>query len=477
MIFSSLIFLSIFLPIFLSIYYAAPSKYRNLVALSGSLFFYSWGAPKFIFVLIGSSMCDYLISKRIHTNTIGSLSRRYWLICALVINLSVFLYCKYINFFVDQVNIILDALNMQCIAWSRVVLPIGISFFTFQKMSYLVDVYRGVQPAGSLGTYILYVSLFPQLIAGPIVRYHDIAKQLVKRNHNSNRMFAGIWRFSIGLGKKVLIANSLGELADAAFNAPACSLTTAGAWIGIFCYTFQIYFDFSGYSDMAIGLGKMMGFEFLENFNAPYISRNFTEFWRRWHISLSNWMKEYLYIPLGGNHKGPVRSIANLWIVFILSGFWHGAAWTFIIWGCYHGLFLTLDKFASSRRNRPMPAPLSIPMTFLFVAMGWVWFRANSLPLAISYFGRMFGITQPPQGTVDIIGMINGQVLLALPAAVIFSFSPIIFEKIGKQDNKIFIPQGQALTAARFFFCMLLTLASLASLVSSGFNPFIYFQF
>lgn len=477
MVFSSLIFLCVFLPIFLSIYYAAPSKYRNIVALLGSLFFYSWGAPKFIFVLIGSSVCDYMISKRIHVNTIGSLSRRYWLIFSISINLSVLFYCKYINFFVDQTNTLLTALNVQNLSWPDVVLPIGISFFTFQKISYLVDVYRGLQPTHSLSSYILYVSFFPQLIAGPIVRYHDIAAQLIKRNYNSDRVFSGIGRFSFGLCKKVLIANSLGPIADAAFNAPNCNITTAGAWIGMFCYTFQIYFDFSGYSDMAIGLGRMMGFEFLENFNSPYISRNFIEFWKRWHISLSNWMKEYLYIPLGGNQKGPIRSVINLWIVFILSGLWHGAEWTFIIWGGYHGLFLTFNKFVSSRLKLPIPVILSIPITFLFVAIGWVWFRANNLHQAITYFGRMFGITQAQQNEIDILSMINGQVLFTLLIAITAILAPLMFEHLVKKNYKINAPIREPFNFAYFLLCILLTLTSFLSLVSSGFNPFIYFQF
>jgi alginate O-acetyltransferase complex protein AlgI len=331
----------------LAAYYAAPARHRNAVALAASAFFYAWGAPRFVIVLFASGLVDYVLGRELPEGRRAPRARKGILALAVVLNVALLLYFKYANFFVGELNGWLARLGMDGVSWAGVALPIGISFFTFQKLSYLVDVYRGVaQPARNAGDYLLYVALFPQLIAGPIVRYHDVARQLVARDYTRERFFTGMLRFGQGLGKKVLVANTMAEVADAAFGAAPATLSFGWAWVGVLAYAFQIYFDFSGYSDMAIGLGRLLGIEFLENFNRPYISRSITEFWRRWHISLSNWMREYLYVPLGGNRKGTARTYLNLWVVFLISGFWHGAAWNFVAWGAFHGFFLCFDKLA-----------------------------------------------------------------------------------------------------------------------------------
>ncbi|MBT3192709.1 MAG: MBOAT family protein, partial [Verrucomicrobia bacterium] len=387
MVFSSLVFLCIFLPLTLAVYYAVPARWRNSVALAASLFFYAWGAPRFILILVASSIVDYVASRHLAPDAKRGAAWRHGILSlTIATNLSAFLYFKYMNFFVEQVNRALGCTGHAGITWQEVLLPIGISFFTFQKLSYLIDVYRGnARPARSLPDYLLYVSLFPQLIAGPIVRYHDVALQLESRTYRAERFLEGVWRFCFGLGRKVLIANVLGGIADKAFDPEVATLTPQVAWLGALCYSFQIYFDFSGYSDMAIGLGKMLGLDFLENFNFPYVSASFSEFWRRWHISLSNWMREYLYIPLGGNRVPAWRKSFNLWFVFLISGFWHGASWNFVLWGAYHGTFLSLDKLVE-RRGWPRPHRIvAVPATFLLVTIGWVFFRTETLAEAVRF--------------------------------------------------------------------------------------------
>ena len=478
MVFSSLVFLFIFLPVVLLVYYAVPARYRNAIALAGSLVFYAWGAPRFVFVLCGSSAIDYFLSRRLGASHTPA-TRRWIITAAIAVNLGVFLYAKYANFFVGEVNHLLAAFGAQPATWTEIALPIGISFFTFQKLSYLVDVYRGVvAPARSLSTYLLYVSLFPQLIAGPIVRYHDVNRQLEKRTLTSDKMLEGIWRFCIGLGKKVLIANVLAEVTDRAFGMEMAELTASRAWMGVLCYSFQIYFDFSGYSDMAIGLGRMLGFRFLENFDHPYISRTFTEFWRRWHISLSNWMREYLYIPLGGNRRGSGRTYFNLWIVFLLSGFWHGAAWNFILWGAFHGFFLCLDKLTGFSRRRTMPALVGIPLTFCLVTVGWVFFRADSLPHAMQYLGRMFLLTAAAVDTNPMAWarFADTRAIVIFIVAVGLSFLPA-FSGICSPLKRRFSADAALLLLLRYGSAMILLLLSATALAAGQFNPFIYFRF
>lgn len=474
MVFSSISFVFAFLPVVLSLYCLSPKTLRNHVALAASCLFYAWGAPRFVFVLLGSCLIDYGISRMM--GPVGAnrpLVRRRLLILAVALNLAVFLYFKYANFFVGEWNGILARLGRGGVAWTEVALPIGISFFTFQKLSYLVDVYRGiVRPAGSAATYTLYVALFPQLIAGPIVRYHDIVEQLTAREHTGEKMLSGIGRFCRGLARKVLIANVMGEVADRAFALGGEELGPANAWIGAVCYSFQIYFDFAGYSDMAIGLGRLLGFEFPENFDKPYTARGFMEFWRRWHISLSAWMREYLYIPLGGNRAGSGRTYVNLWIVFLLSGLWHGAAWTFVAWGAFHGLFMCLERMIGRERMRRIPDAIAVSATFALVTIGWVLFRADTLADALAYMVRMFSFfaDAPPRPLLDA----HSATILAL--AALCCFAPAFARRFRSPAEWLSKASG-AVPALTFVSGMLWLLLSVCALAAERFNPFIYFRF
>ena len=477
MIFSSLTFLFVFLPLLLVAYYVCPAKYRNAVALLASGFFYAWGAPRFVIVLAISSLLDFVLSRELPLGKRSPATRKGVLAVAVVLNISLLLYFKYANFFVAELNSWLARWGSGSISWTAVVLPIGISFFTFQKVSYLVDVYRGTaQPARNAADYLLYVVLFPQLIAGPIVRYHDVALQLCHRDYTLEQFYSGILRFCQGLGKKVLVANTMAEVADSAFGAAPASLSCGVAWLGILAYAFQIYFDFSGYSDMAIGLGRMMGFEFLENFNRPYISRSITEFWRRWHISLSNFMREYVYVPLGGNRKGVARTYLNLWLVFLVSGFWHGAAWNFVAWGAFHGFFLCVDKLFKGTSLSRAPAWVGLPVTFVLVLFSWVLFRAETLPHALAYMGRMLNVfaATPAVPAVLEFGVRHQWMLVA---ALLLCFGPAVrphpFDFMRLDASRATV--GQAM--GRFAVAMLLLIWSSAVLATSSFNPFIYFRF
>ena len=472
MVFSSLLFLLIFLPLTLVIYRGAPARAKNWVLLGASLVFYAWGAPRFVFVLIVSCLLDYYFGQKL-VPSVPLRHRQAWLALCLVYNLGLLGYFKYANFMVEQGNRFLELFQLHPLVWTTVVLPIGISFFTFHKISYLVDVYRGtVPPARGLRDYILYIVLFPQLIAGPIIRYHDVARQLTDRDHPASRMFEGIWRFAIGMAKKVLIANPLAGIADGAFGTPVTGLDPGTAWVGLLAYAFQIYFDFSGYSDMAIGLGRMFGFEFLENFNRPYTAHNFTDFWRRWHISLSNFMKEYLYVPLGGNRVGWFRGSMNLWLVFIVSGFWHGASWSFILWGCYHGFFLSLDKLIGTSRLARIPGWLAVPVTFLLVCGGWVLFRAETLSHAGHYFAAL-------AGAHGSLGWPNG---IASRSTWVLALAPLcVWGPAGWARLTIHAPVGGSFgrwnAPLRYGFAWLLLVLSAAALATGQFNPFIYFRF
>jgi len=348
MVFSSSLFLLYFFPVFLLLYHLSKNTtYKNWIILISSIIFYAWGAPKFVFVVIGSVILDYYIIDTMYRS--NDKKKRNWLLTlSLSINVGLLLYFKYANFFVENVDYLLHSLGYQSVHWTKVILPIGISFYTFQTLTYSIDVYRGVhKPLKNPFQYLVYIMLFPQMIAGPIVRFNEIADQIDNRAHleTIDNKLLGFFRFGIGLAKKVLIANVMGAEADHAFSLAEGELTSSIAWVGILAYTFQIYFDFSGYSDMAIGMGRIMGFKFPENFNNPYVSRSITEFWRRWHMTLGSWMRDYLYIPLGGSRvKTKRRMYFNLWFVFLASGLWHGAAWNFVIWGAFHGFFLILDK-------------------------------------------------------------------------------------------------------------------------------------
>ncbi len=469
MIFSSNLFLLVFIPIFFLVYYGVPYRLKNFWALAGSAFFYAWGAPLFLFVLIGSVALDFLISKTFHSQ-----NRKFWLWVSLILNIGLLAYFKYANFFVENTNLMLGNFGFEQLEWTAVALPIGISFFTFQKISYLIDVYRGVRPRLKyFHDHLLYIILFPQLIAGPIVRYNEIADELLdrKKEINADNRFLGLFRFVIGLGKKVLIANVLGVEADQVFNADDAEKVNAGTiWYGAICYTFQIYFDFSGYSDMAIGLGRMMGFKFPENFNNPYVSRSITEFWRRWHITLSNWMRDYLYIPLGGNRVKGVRLYVNLWTVFIFSGLWHGASWTFVWWGIYHGFFLVLERLFLRKFYDRLPPIFCTLLTFFIVLLGWVLFRSETLDQALFFVGKMFtGFDGGPRLDVEF--------WLVITLAFLFSFMAIIPRVEVWQHRFLFERPATLRTLIMIVIILIILPLCIGAISGSGFNPFIYFRF
>jgi alginate O-acetyltransferase complex protein AlgI len=475
MVFSSIVFLLYFLPAFLLTYYCVGKKYNNLVILFFSIFFYSWGAPRFIFVILGTTFIDFHLVKWM-SQTKKQLHRQLMLSLSVSINLGLLFYFKYSNFFIENVNSLLSVFGDKNIQWTKLVLPIGISFYTFETITYVVDVYRRVhKPLHNFWDYQLYIILFPKLIAGPIIRYHDLADQITDRTQNDtidNRLI-GFYRFAIGLAKKVLIANHMGLQADAIFSMNFTGLDTCTAWIGILAYTFQIYFDFSGYSDMAIGIAKMIGFKFPENFNNPYISQSITEFWRRWHISLGAWMRNYLYIPLGGNRVSKVRLYFNLWFVFLASGLWHGASWSFIIWGAYHGLFLVLERgFLLKFYERIGKLPSTI-LTFFIVVIGWVFFRVEKVADAFLYLKRLFAF----DFNFNRLPSFDSEFLTFLFIAVFFAFFTY-FKKGQKIQDAIYFDNYSrkkhiAITVGSVLFLII----SISSITAFGFNPFIYFRF
>lgn len=472
MVFSSFFFLFFFLPFSLFSYHLTPNRFKNYSLLALSILFYAWGAPQVIHYVLLSCLADFHIGRQL-TRSVSK--RKLLLAIGLILNLGLLFYFKYANFFLTQINLLVGSFGASPLEWQGVVLPIGISFFTFHKISYLVDVYRGTaEPAVSIGDYFLYILFFPQLIAGPIIRYHDINEQLRKRALPVDEYFYGVFRFCTGLAKKVLIADPLGAVADTIFKMSPETLPVRYAWLGILSYSFQIYFDFSGYSDMALGLARFFGFRIVENFNRPYLSRNFTEFWRRWHISLSNFMREYLYISLGGNRGSTARTYLNLWIVFLASGLWHGAAWNFIAWGIFHGTFLAVDKCCWLKISSRVPKVLNIALTFFMVTMGWVFFRADTLTHAVQLLKILFCLNDAPYDMPLAAGYVihfRAQVVFVL--AWVLTFYPDDLMKIDRL--KISFPRlvtfAQGAAAITLFFL------SSAALASAGYTPFLYFRF
>jgi alginate O-acetyltransferase complex protein AlgI len=474
MVFSSILFLLYFLPAFLICYYAAPKKFRNPVILVFSIFFYSWGAPQFIGVILSCTFLDFFLVRWMNQNE-KPFHRKLLLALSVSVNLGLLIYFKYANFFIDTVNEILLPLGIHAIQWTKLILPIGISFYTFETITYVVDVYRRQhKPLSNFWDYQLYIILFPKLIAGPIVRYHDLADQITNRSENEtteNRL-TGFYRFVIGLSKKVLIANQMGLQADLIFSMDYPTLGGATAWIGILAYTFQIYFDFSGYSDMALGLGKMIGFKFPENFNNPYTAASITDFWKRWHITLGNWMRNYLYIPLGGNRVNTKsRLYFNLWFVFLVSGLWHGASWSFVIWGGYHGLFLVLERsflLNIYAKIGKLPATL---ITFMVVVIGWVFFRVEKLDEAFTFLNRLVSLEFKHSISIDF------EFWFYFLLAAFFSF--FSFSKFGKNIQNNFYSNNYSLIqhAGVSMLSILLLMLCISSITAFGFNPFIYFRF
>lgn len=483
MVFSSILFLSVFLPAVLLLHLLSPRAMRNGLLLFASLVFYAWGETFFVLLLLLSSLANYGFGLWIGGLRARGAPTRLPLALAVTLNLSLLGWFKYANFAVDTLNQLFGGAAGGPFHLDPVHLPIGISFFTFQAITYVVDIARGdARMSRNPLDVALYISLFPQLIAGPIVRFQTIAGELIERRTTLEDFAAGARRFTLGLAKKVLVANVMGTAADSIFAIPDEHLTPGVAWLGAVSFALQIYFDFSGYSDMAIGLGRMLGFHFPENFRYPYVAASVTEFWRRWHISLSTWFRDYLYIPLGGNRAGAARTYRNLLVVFFLCGLWHGASWPFVVWGLYHGLFLVLERFFRGRAV-PVPRALRHAATLLVVLVGWVIFRAETLPQALSFLAAMAG-SAAGDGLHYYVAMYTDPVfVLAFAAGVVLSM-PVLPWLCGRVEAWVDAPSG-AFGTARVLaleFSILLGLATLLLLSAmeiavSSHNPFIYFRF
>ncbi len=469
MVFSSTIFLFCFLPLLLLVYYFSPKGAKNSILLGASLFFYAWGELFFTSLMVVSILSNYLFGRLIEANTTIKKSA---LILGVISNLLLLGFFKYANFFVDNFNNILPYLSLEKIELQPIHLPLGISFFTFQAISYLVDVFRNETPAQkNLLNLGLYISLFPQLIAGPIVRYRSVAKQLTSRTVSLLSCQAGISRFIYGLSKKLLVANPLGEFADAIFVLPADQIPAMVAWCGIISFSLQIYFDFSGYSDMAIGLGKMFGFSFPENFNYPYIARSIRDFWRRWHISLTSWLRDYLYIPMGGSRGTHARTITNLLTVFILCGIWHGASWNFLIWGLWHGMFLSLERTSFGTALSKSPRVIGHVYTLMVVMVGWVFFKIENFTMSMEFLLAMAGSHGFTNNLYPLQLYLTNEALLATLAGIILS-TPLFSQFL----KRIQQPSWWTGITQILLISFLLSLSMLK--ISSGtYNPFLYFRF
>ncbi len=465
MVFSSVIFLFYFIPIFFLLYYTVPRRFKNLVCLLGSLFFYAWGEPYYVLLMLGSIAANYLFGRTLRFDRPDKIRKRITVL-ACVLNLGLLFIFKYLGFFLQTAYALF---GVEKGAFS-LALPLGISFYTFQALSYIFDVYRKKVPVQTrLQNLALYICMFPQLVAGPIVRYGDINTEIDSRTLNVSDISAGILRLMVGMGKKVLLANALGSLADSVWGAGGLPLSTVSAWLGLLAYTLQIYFDFSGYSDMAIGLGRMMGFHFSENFNYPYLSGSVTEFWRRWHISLGSWFRDYVYIPLGGSRTSRRKLLRNLLLVWTLTGFWHGASWTFLLWGVYYGVLLCLEKLLPLQK---LPALLRHLGCLLAVMLGWVLFRSESLAEAGTFFCRLLGIGA--NGFIDASARLYLHDNLPLLVLACVGCTPLIKRLCTRAERTLSGGKVELLRCAAV--AVLLALCTLY-LVNSTYNPFIYFRF
>ncbi len=467
MVFSSYIFLFFFLPLALLCYYAASSKYRHLVLTLFSYFFYGWANPYFCLLMVFNTTVDYINGRMMEK---FPEKKKLFVMLSVICDLTILGIFKYFNFGIENYNALMGALGLpeaQFMGFWRIVLPLGISFYTFQSMSYVIDVYRDdAKVVRNWIDYACYVSMFPQLVAGPIIRFQEVADQLQSRVHSLEKFTRGIAFFMLGMGKKILLANPCGKIADTAFSAGVTDVLDA--WYGIVAYAFQIYFDFSGYSDMAIGLGLMLGFVFAKNFDSPYKSCSITEFWRRWHISLSTWLKDYLYIPLGGNRKGNLRTYINLALVMLLGGLWHGASWNFLIWGGIHGGYLAFERsLGKESLYHRFPRFMQVIITFFVVLIAWVFFRADTLPEACRYLGSMFGCYNDTASSSVMRGLVynNYYLINFFIAGLVVWLLPQSWDFTRK------------LTWLKLIWCVFIFLLALTALTTQSYNPFIYFIF
>ncbi|ABR48143.1 membrane bound O-acyl transferase, MBOAT family protein [Alkaliphilus metalliredigens QYMF] len=468
MVFSSLLFTFAFLPVTVVLYYSLGKNFKNIVLLTASLFFYAWGEPVYVVLMCSSILMNYCIGRLIGEGDVSRQKKKLYLIISLVLNLGCLAYFKYFGMIISTISSI-GGWNLNV---STPALPIGISFYTFQILSYVIDVYREkIKPQKSLILCAVYITMFPQLVAGPIVNYVDIESQLTDRRMTFNKFYSGMQRFLCGLAKKVLLANNIGLLWSEVKAMPSIEISVFMAWAGIIAFTLQIYFDFSGYSDMAIGLGKMFGFRFKENFQYPYISQSITEFWRRWHISLGSWFREYVYIPLDGSRVGKKKMIRNLFIVWFITGLWHGASWNFVLWGLYFGTLLLIEKLFLQKSMTGWPKAVRHVYLLLFVVIGWVFFEFTNLNDVLNFLRLMFGIGG--NEFIDNQGIVKLKAYAFLYIVCIIATTPwpkklvLLFEKTHSSFYRV---------AVNLYYCGLI-LMSTAYMVGSTFNPFIYFRF
>lgn len=472
MVFSSYTFLFAFLPLALLVYFLTPARGRSLVLTIQGYVFYGWWNPWFTLLMLATTAVDYVCGLGITREGATPAQRKASLLASVISNLSVLAFFKYATFFATSATGLAAAMGFPGVTapdfLTHIVLPVGISFYTFQSMSYAIDLYRGhANPAKSFIDFACYVSLFPQLVAGPIVRYATVAEELHTRNHTLSGFVEGLTRFHYGFAKKILLANPMGVVADTCFEAGQGSLTPGFAWLGAAAYAFQIYFDFSAYSDMAVGLGRLFGFHFPENFRSPYHSRSFTEFWQRWHITLSTFLRDYLYIPLGGNRRGSVRTYVNLLTVMLLGGLWHGAQWTFVLWGALHGIFLVCERAWKQRGWPGPPSWVALPLTFALLLITWVLFRSPSLTVAVDYLGTMFGAGGLSDGSE-----ILGEILIRPDTGLLFLTAGIVVWIMPRTDQWL-----ERMTFAKAIIGILLLFVSVRVMGLQGYNPFLYFQF
>jgi alginate O-acetyltransferase complex protein AlgI len=468
MVFTTHIFLFYFLPLFLAVYFSLPRVWRNLWITVASYVFYGWWQPWFVCLMMFTTVMDWTWGRVITRPGVTAAQRKLAVAACVVTNLSFLGFFKYYMFAAETLNQLLAAVGAEQFRVLKVVLPIGISFYTFHSLTYIIDLYRGhATPAKSFTDFSAFVALFPDLVAGPIIRYKTLAQQLASRSHTLPRFASGVLIFMIGFGKKILLANPMGYLADATFN--ASSPLPLDAWVGVLAYAFQIYFDFCGYSDMAVGLGRMLGFEFLKNFDAPYRSESITDLWRRWHISLSSVLRDYLYFPLGGNRKGPPRTYFNLAVVMLLGGLWHGAKWNFAVWGAYHGLFLGYERWRGKQSVfETLPRPVRIGLTFVLVLFSWVLFRADNLTAAWQYFGCMFGVGP----AADTAPLLAASLYTPYRVLVLVLCTFLVFQPVQAHDWA-----ERPITWPRLALATPVFVLGLMAMYSQSFNPFLYFQF